>query len=146
MGLDNGIEVRAKTPAGKRYLDSFPRRFGIEGEYIEGFKTYEIAYWRKCWNIRRAILDIVTYRNTKNDGDFCFYFGADVLADIADRLKDFLNEDYWRESEGSSIWTWTEAVVNIARGIQTIRFILEDIEYGEEVTAEDLEFRFYDSY
>jgi len=145
MGLDNGIEVRAKTSAGRRYLDAFPKRFGIEGEYDEGYKTYEIAYWRKCWNVRHAILDIVTYRNTKTDGDYRFYFNADVLEEIADRLKDFLNEDYWNDGEGSSIWSWTEAIVNMAQSIQRIRFILEDIEEGE-IKAEDLEFSFYDSY
>lgn len=145
MGLDNGIEVRAKTSAGRCYLDSFPRRFNIEGEYENGYKTYEIAYWRKCWNIRHAILDIVTYRNTKNDEDFRFYFDVDVLEEIAERLKDFLNEDYWNNSEGSSIWSWAEAIVNIAQSIQRIRLILEDIEYGQ-VNAEDLEFSFYDSY
>ena len=145
MGLDNGIEVRAKTSAGRRYLDTFPKRFGIEGEYDEGYKTYEIAYWRKCWNVRHAILDIVTYRNTKTDGDYRFYFDADVLEEIVERLKDFLNEDYWNNGEGSSIWSWTEAIVNIAQNIQRIRFILEDIECGE-IKAEDLEFSFYDSY
>ena len=145
MGLDNGIEVRAKTSAGRRYLDAFPRRFNIEGEYEEGYKTYEIAYWRKCWNVRHAILDIVTYRNTKTDGDYRFYFNADVLEEIAERLKDFLNEDYWNDGEGSSIWSWTEAIVNMAQSIQRIRFILEDIEDGE-IKAEDLEFSFYDSY
>ena len=51
MGLDNGIIVK-KTELTKRL---FKVKKNCLDEYTDDF---EIAYWRKCWNVRDNIFTI----------------------------------------------------------------------------------------
>ena len=141
MGLDNAIMAKGKTKAGNDYLEMIKNKFNLE-VYDE---EYEIAYWRKCWNIRSHMLMTIEPKCDKErSDDYEFFFGVDVLENITEELKYFLNEDNW-ELGGSSIWTWIEMLPCIADQIRIMRVILEDIECGV-IDAEDLDFRFYDSY
>ena len=141
MGLDNAIMAKGRTKAGSDYLEMIKNKFNLE--VYDG--EYEIAYWRKCWNVRSRILDIVKLECDKErSNEYEFFFGIEVFEKIADDLKYFLNEDNW-ENDGNSIWTWVEMLPCIADQIRVMRVILEDIECGV-INAEDLDFRFYDSY
>ena len=65
-----------------------------------------------------------------------------------DVLKYFLNEENWAyKGACSQIFTWVEELPSIANSIHDIHLFLEDIEYSEEeLTDEDFEIKFYDSY
>ena len=50
MGLDNGICIKRKT-ASKDALLQFDEEWRSRNDY-----DLEVAYWRKCWNVRDIIL------------------------------------------------------------------------------------------
>ena len=53
MGLDNGLVIRKRNQKVSK----------------------EIAYWRKCWNVRRDILDIIDSTEEK----YCYAVSPDQL-------------------------------------------------------------------
>lgn len=97
MGLDNGIVLK---------IDEFPKDFYTEksdfgtSSYDEKAKELNIAYWRKCWGIREAILNIVGRNNLD---EFEYKIEWDDIPAIIRALKNFLNEKYWNDS-ADSIW------------------------------------------
>ena len=137
MGLDNGIVLRSKTSGGIKYLAE------NHNFYFYDSSDDEIGYWRKCWNIRREIL------NTFNDKDYdgfggCIYLtSVKDLVDMAETLKYFLREENWEE--GESIWKWYIVLPSIAETIKKLRCLIEDIENGD-ISIDDLNIYFYDSY
>ena len=130
MGLDNGIIVKYQSTLGDK----------IQGicYYDFGNGEIEVAYWRKCWNVRRAIFNAIY-----SDGeDYETYFDLDDLYRIIEALKGFNEENWSGDSwDDGSIWEWDEYkefhLANIAR-----------LERLAEIMAEhpDLEAYFYDSY
>ena len=68
MGLDNGILLKVRK--GKYKLPKFLLRteensYSSFGELTE-LKTYEIAYWRKCYGLRNDILERTSCKDGKN--------------------------------------------------------------------------------
>lgn len=141
MGLDNGIVVKAKTLRGSRFLEKY-------FSYLDKFDGgYELAYWRKCYNVRGKILECV--KNAYDAGDF--ELDTTDLVQVLEVMKYFLDKEHWYE-DGGSIWTWEEQLRNTANIIYNITRFLEYIEDGDgdvpedEVSAEDFEITWYDSY
>lgn len=141
MGLDNGIIVKAKTLRGSRFLEKY---FSYLDKLGNG---YELAYWRKCYNVRSKILEWV--KNAYDAGEF--ELNLTDLVQVLDVMKYFLDKEHWYE-EGGSIWTWEEQLRNIADVIYNVTKFVEYLEDGEgdlpedEVSAEDFEILWYDSY
>lgn len=63
----------------------------------------EVAYWRKCWGVRNAILKL--YPRDKDE--YRFPVTLDNINDIIKTFKYFLSKDRW-EREADSIWDWDE--------------------------------------
>ena len=78
--------------------------------------AYELCYWRKCWNVRGIIFDIV---HPKADNDTTTMLTADQLLEIAAALKK-LNKNTWYEGAGS-IWSWEEARRGIKKDIKNLK-------------------------
>lgn len=78
--------------------------------------AYELCYWRKCWNVRGIIFDIV---HPKADNDTTTILTADQLLEIAAALKK-LNKNTWYEGAGS-IWSWEEARRGIKKDIKNLK-------------------------
>lgn len=141
MGLDNGIIVKAKTLRGSRFLEKYFSHLDKLGN------GYELAYWRKCYNVRSKILEWV--KNAYDAGEF--ELNLTDLVQVLDVMKYFLDKEHWYE-EGGSIWTWEEQLRNIADVIYNVTKFVEYLEDGEgdlpedEVSAEDFEILWYDSY
>lgn len=141
MGLDNGIRIEPKTEKGKNYLKN-------HFHYLEdSYGDYEFGYWRKCWNIREKFLDDFIYDRDQQEIEFKL---NDIPA-IINTLKYFLNEDNW-EYEGKTSWifNWYEEVASIANAIRNLYLFYDYVDEGadneDDVTDEDFEIYFYDSY
>lgn len=115
MGLDNGIVVKD--------------RLNPENE---------ICYWRKCWNIRSAIFDIIG-RPSLEDETYEYSLSLENVVDIYYMLKN-LKKDNWYEN-GSSIWEWDEIKKGIKRDIKELNRLIKAMKKNE-----NLEVFFYDSY
>ena len=64
----------------------------------------DVAYWRKCWNIRSIIYHVL---GAREDNDCQIPMTReDVLVIIAE-LKQ-INGKNWYDLPGDSIWSWTE--------------------------------------
>lgn len=92
MGLDNGFIIahprEVKVPFGEVFLD----------------EEQEVAYWRKCWNVREVILYIL-HGDYSDSADYSV--GLEELDKIISSLKSF-NKDNWNTGNSESIWTWEE--------------------------------------
>ena len=96
MGLDNGICIKrnAYSESIKPLVKAFEKDWAKEYGY-----SFEVCYWRKCWNIRGAIIDILEM-DINNDAEVGL--SEFNIEDIITFLKS-LNEDNWTDY-GPSIW------------------------------------------
>lgn len=140
MGLDNGIVIRPKTEKGRSYLErNFPGN-------RDGGK-YDFGYWRKCWNIREKFIDDFNYDKEEQ----VIVFEIKDIPAIIETLKYFLNENNWvYDGHTSSIFNWYEEIPSIAIAINDLYRFVDYIDEGadneDDVTDEDFEIYFYDSY
>jgi hypothetical protein len=101
MGLDNGIEIKRKDNLPNCVLcfdnDEWCKQHGYD---------LEVAYWRKCWNVRHIILDVLS----NYDDEYCvFDVSREELVEIIHRLEDDLHYFDFLEGEwGSCIWEWND--------------------------------------
>lgn len=141
MGLDNGIMVKPKTLRGSRFLEKYFSHLDKVGS------NYELAYWRKCYNVRSKILENV--ENAHNAEDSKLYLTD--LVQVLEVMKYFLIRDHWYE-DGGSIWTWEEQLRNTADIIYNLTRFIEYLEDGDgdypedEISEDDFEIIWYDSY
>ena len=110
MGLDNGLVIRKRNQKVSK----------------------EIAYWRKCWNIRGDILDIIDSTEEK----YCYEISPSQLLQIVKILSKY-NEKNW----DYSIWSWDDIKHSIKKQILTIPFWIIFLLLNKDYYCE-----FYDSY
>ena len=137
MGLDNGIELKAKTSRGIEYLTEHHSFYFYDNDD-------DIGYWRKCWNIRQKVLEAFNDKGYDGDGGYINLTSVEDLVNMAETLKYFLHEENWGK-DGSSIWDWYIVLPSIAEAIKKLRYLIEDIE-NEDISIDDLNIYFYDSY
>ena len=127
MGLDNGIIIKEKnmekSPIPKRLQDKYD--------------TFEIAYWRKCWGIRKYMIGFFT----KKYGD-----PRQTRIDVSDLpmiiyiMKQFTKRKFWEE-EADSIWTYDEFKSNQKLIVKRLKWLERYMKKHPEV-----EVYFYDSF
>ena len=135
MGLDNGIEVKRTY-----YTNDIPELQRFNQPWDKEHKyNFEVCYFRKCWNIRNMILDVVkgTYDNIISNPLTTY-----DIDNIIKGLQAF-NSDNWQDN-GGSIWDWddeeypySEHIKRDIENLQTLRKLMDKY---------DLEVYFYDSY
>ena len=129
MGLDNGINV-------KRHKNQLVNKLlSHTFEYLKYMDEFEVAYFRKCWNIRNLIfysIGIPSY------DDYEFPVNQKEIKKIIKSLKT-LNEDNW-EDEGGSIWAFEEIEEHLKADIGRLKILYLLMFFLE------LEVYFYDSY
>ena len=64
----------------------------------------EIAYWRKCWNVRYAIADAIDGINDNRNTDITY----DNVIAIIKELKKFNKRNWLHNGWDGSIWEWKE--------------------------------------
>lgn len=127
MGLDNGIILKCSDEVFKKipYYDT--DEIGHEDKHL--------AYWRKCYGIRKAILNKL---HGKDDGDTPIE--AEDIPAIIRVLKPFLSKDYWEEN-ADSIWEYEEYFDNLYKILIRLEWLKEYLKNNPNV-----ECYFYDSY
>ena len=132
MGLDNGFVVRGIP---KNKIPCYVR-LPFDDEDEDGSIT--IAYWRKCWGIREAILKVL---HPKKD-EYTINVDAEDLPAIIRSLMKFCSKEYWEEN-GDSIWEFEEifefSLLQQIINLKWLYFYMN--EATEEVTC-----YFYDSF
>ena len=136
MGLDNGIVLKAKTSRGIEYLAE-------NHNFYFYCSDNEIGYWRKCWNIRREVLNTFDDKDYDGNGGYIYLTSVKDLVNMAETLKYFLHEENWDKDE--SIWDWYIILPSVADAIKKLRNLIEDIEY-KDISIDDFKIYFYDSY
>lgn len=107
MGLDNGISLKLKKPteAVEKKLEE------MEFDHYDG-DYYELLYWRKCWGVRKVILDILEDHGYEvNDDTYRWELDIDTLKAIVARLTKCYNQEWW-DNNGDSIWDFIEVDVD----------------------------------
>ena len=132
MGLDSGIAIkrRADLPtAAFAYFDN---------EWRANYNCdLEIAYWRKCWNVRNIIFDLLNIEDF-NDSQTAMTV-EDVDAVITALCK--INKKNWLD-RGSTIWEWKEFKGIQRRNIRNLR----RLRYMMKKKPDVFEVYFYDSW
>ena len=135
MGLDNSIQVRRNE-----YTNTIPELKQFEDSWDKNHEyDFEIAYFRKCWNVRDMVFDVVKCAHDNDESD---PLTTEDIDNIIKGLQSF-NSDNWQEGWGS-IWEWddeeypySKKVAHDIEKLKTLRRLMEKY---------DLEVYFYDSY
>jgi hypothetical protein len=133
MGLDNGIEIKRKDNLPNCVLcfddDEWRKQRGYD---------LEVAYWRKCWNVRGIIFSVIDDRE-----DDCVYnVTREELVEIIHRLENDLHYFDFLEGEwGSCIWEWNDFRRIQKWNIKNLKKLARMMKRHPEI-----EVIFYDSY
>lgn len=137
MGLDNWIEVKDT-----KSTSAIPELQQFKGEYLNNF---EICYWRKCYNIRKKIIEALWDKWSNTCCEMQVYDGqldAHDIEVIIDVLQSF-NSDNWNDA-GGSIWDWDDEEwpysEHVQRDIENLKIVRTLMDQYK------LEVWFYDSY
>jgi hypothetical protein len=140
MGLDNGIHLKTKNKIDLNDWEITPDYVKIEfdefstKEYNDGY-YYDICYWRKCWNIRHIILNIV---GKENDGGIYEIDKPSQIQNIINEIIILLeNMEEWEQS----IWTAKEMIPHLAQDIVNLSWLKK-----YKVEHPEAKIIFYDSY
>lgn len=135
MGLDNSIQIKRNTST-----NSIPELKQFELLYDNKHQfDFEICYWRKCYNIRNMIMDVV---ESARDNDNSDILTTTDIEKIIHGLQSF-NSANWQEN-GGSIWDWDDEEYPYSEKIQRDIENLKNLQTLME--KYDLEVYFYDSY
>ena len=135
MGLDNGICVKRNAETSKiSELRRFAESYDKEGKY-----DFEIAYWRKCWNIRNDILWILKHGQGE---EYTYSITKESLNQVIKLLESYNSENF--KDGGTCIWDWDDPKwpysAQIADDIENLR------QLRKLMDKYDLKVYFYDSY
>lgn len=111
MGLDNSISliIRDKEKFGNIIPFIHIEPWQSNGDDSD---TYDVLYWRKCWNIREVIYDKLKrlgYRIDIDCGDW--NISLDTFIMILDELNKCYTPGWWRR-HNDSIWDFKDVCEN----------------------------------
>ena len=132
MGLDNGIEIKRRADLPAAAFAYFDEEWCAKNNY-----DLEVAYWRKCWNVRSIIFDLLNIEDF-NDSQTPMTV-EDVDAVIAALRK--INKKNWLD-RGTTAWEWKEFKDIQRRNIRNLRRLC----YVTQKKPEVFEVYFYDSW
>ena len=132
MGLDNGIIIKESDKI-RKDLEKCPC---FTWDDIDG-NEQQLAYWRKCWGIRDAILSVL-----RKDHNSCGEHEVeyDDIKPILKALRPFLSKEYWDEN-ADSIWEFDEQLDNMVNIYIRLTWLSDYMQ-----THKGLKVYFYDSY
>lgn len=130
MGLDNGIMIKRATVTPKAAA-----AFDEEWRDSNGYDL-EVAYWRKCWNVRTIILMTL---NIWSDNDYECSMTIDDIVKVINALKKINKKNY--VDCGSCIWDWSEFKSIQRRNLRNLRRLVRIMRRDK-----GLHVYFYDSY
>ena len=99
----------------------------------------EVAYWRKCWNVRNIIFDVLS-RGEDDEG--VIEITREELVEIIHRLENDLHYFDFLEGEwGGCIWYWNDFRRIQKRNMKNLKKLAHMMKRHTEI-----EVIFYDSY
>lgn len=134
MGLDNGIQIKRKQGLPDEVFKKFDTDISRKWEY-----DLEVAYWRKCWNIRALIYNAL---GAEWENDSKVPMDRQDVLNVIKALKG-VNRKNWEDNEwgGGSIWEWDEYKDSHRRNIANLKWLARFMKKHL-----DIEVYFYDSY
>ena len=96
----------------------------------------EVAYWRKCWQVRRAIFEAL---GEPDENDSIIKMDRDDVVNVINALKKF-NKKTWYDY-GSPYWEWDEYKINHKHNIKRLKRLARLMKKYPDIIVE-----FYDSY
>lgn len=136
MGLDNGIQFKILDKQKFGDIPSWFKREAWEDKYEY---DYEILYWRKCWNVRGAILNYLCDFFDEEEVETNITLGQ--LEDIFAILKTLYTKESW--NDGGSIWSWDDVKKNYPANLKYARKVLK---WLRTKPSDSYQLYFYDSY
>jgi len=136
MGLDNGIILKLSN---KKVPENFPEQdaWWIDSqEDVDENGEFQVAYWRKCWDIRGIILGVL---HAGQDGGR-YPVEAEDLPAIRRGIWKLLNPKTYEE-ESDSIWTYDERADSELQILLNLMWLENYLKKHPEDSA-----FFYDSY
>ena len=130
MGLDSGICIRRKT-ASPEALAAFDTEWKAQYDY-----DLDVAYWRKCWNVRGTIFDLL---HVPFDNDSQTPMSIDDVIAVIKALKQFNAKNY--TDRGSCIWDWPDFQRINQRNIAALNRLVRLMKKNDNI-----EVYFYDSW
>lgn len=136
MGLDNGLILHSKEKI------DFPDEVRVRDWWeSNGCYHYSLCYWRKCWNIRHEMAQIISAPM-----DYVAKYDLDIT-----EVKNFwralneLNSEYgW--AQGQSIWTYEEMKEHLNDDLLIIEWLISFMRENQKARGEEFWVEFYDSY
>lgn len=133
MGLDNGISIKRKQGMPDSIFKRFDTDMSRNWEY-----DLEVAYWRKCWNIRSLIYDVL---GAERENDSEILMDRQDVINVIKALKGVNKHNWEYGSWGGSIWEWDEYKSSHRRHIANLKWLARIMKKHP-----DIEVYFYDSY
>ena len=135
MGLDNGISVARNDCSNKiKALKKFEESWDKEYKY-----PFEICYWRKCWNVRKDILNILN--SCGEEDEYHYTLSIEHIEEIIKLLKSYNLKTWEYGGWAGSIWTWFEHKKINRKHIKNLKKLIKLMKKYPH-----LEVYFYDSY
>lgn len=137
MGLENGLTLYTRKPI--EIPEEFRFDFSIKEEPLKN--SYEILYFRKCWNIRREIVHALNA-----DYEYCgkAWLTIDEVKKIWWAISEVNHVSAWDDAD--SIWTWDEIKDRLDQSLLALEWLISFMR--EHVGDKELFYmvEFYDSY
>lgn len=132
MGLDNGIMLKIKN---REAFGDIPT--WLNHQPWDSKNEYEITYWRKCWNIRNTVLNLLCWVNQNGT----YTLSLDNFKLVIREIKPLLTKKGWNDSE--SIWSYNEIKRHYRHQLKHAAKIAK---WLEDKPEDSYEIYFYDSY
>ena len=137
MGLDNGLILHTREPI--EIPEELHFNLSMEDEPLK--YSYELLYFRKCWNIRREVI-----RALNASYEYCgkAWLTIDEVKQIWWAIHELNHESAWSDTD--SIWTWDEIKDKLDRSLLALEWL---VNFMREHIGDKEPFymvEFYDSY
>lgn len=132
MGLDNGIIIRGFSEEDASYFVEPTSYSDSDSNKID----LEICYWRKCWHVRSAIMEVLHM----SDEEYEKKIDKEDIPALIRALMTLMSKETWEEG-GETIWTFEQYASTHLDNIINLRLLDKYME-----THPDIEVVFYDSY
>lgn len=137
MGLDNGIVVYSKIPFDLpkevKPSDSWAI---VHKDGVDVLYEMFLCYWRKCWNVREVMLEIIADRLRGEDGKTLVddsYFEL-TLSDIEKFYKKLLwlnKSKNWDPAE--SIWPYKDIKDTLDQQLLNLEWLMDYMRGGDKI-------------
>ena len=141
IGLDNGIVIRLprwqEPTKEERRLAIEDSKVYVDYNKVDKAWEIEILYWRKAWNIRRIILNLL---NAYSKEEYEYVLGLNDITNIIYAFSHFTKRN-WDEDNDCLYIKWADFKKMLKHNVKKLKRLYKYMKKHEEVTV-----YFYDSY